>query len=295
MINVRGNLIALERPLIMGIVNATPDSFYSRSRINGDSAVSRVETMLNSGADIIDIGACSTRPGSTPVSAEEENKRLIPVVRKIRDAFPEAIISVDTFRASVAEAVFDCGADIINDITGGDADKSMFETIAKIGVPYVLTCNRVMSRNHNRTFRDDITAEVLKTLAFKADILHQAGVCDVIIDPGFGFTENREDNFKLLATLKSFKTLGCPVLAGLSRKRMVWEELGISPDRALNGTTALNMIALINGADILRVHDVGEAKECVMLFEAYKHNIPEKNIIISRDLQGSGKSEISCY
>lgn len=273
--NLKGRLFTADRPLVMGIVNVTPDSFFAASRVDGDGLLSRVAVMIDEGADILDIGGYSTRPGAAEVSADEELARLLPAVNRVREAYPDAIISVDTFRADVARKCVEAGADIINDIGGGDLDPDMFATVADLKVPYVLMHMRGTPADmQSRTDYDDVAADVLRDLAFKTDRLHQMGVCDVIVDPGFGFAKNVDQNFRLLASLRAFRSLGCAVLAGLSRKTMVWKELGITPDEALNGTTAVNMVALLNGADILRVHDVKEAAQTVRLFEAYKRNLP---------------------
>lgn len=274
-LNLKGRLFTADRPLVMGIVNVTPDSFFAASRVDGDGLLSRVAVMIDEGADILDIGGYSTRPGAAEVSADEELARLLPAVNRVREAYPDAIISVDTFRADVARKCVEAGADIINDIGGGDLDPDMFATVADLKVPYVLMHMRGTPADmQSRTDYDDVAADVLRDLAFKTDRLHQMGVCDVIADPGFGFAKNVDQNFRLLASLRAFRSLGCAVLAGLSRKTMVWKELGITPDEALNGTIAVNMIALLNGADILRVHDVKEAVQTVRLFEAYKRNLP---------------------
>lgn len=273
--NLNGRLFTADRPLVMGIVNVTPDSFFAASRVDGDGLLSRVAVMIDEGADILDIGGYSTRPGAAEVSADEELARLLPAVNRVREAYPDAIISVDTFRADVARKCVEAGADIINDIGGGDLDPDMFATVADLKVPYVLMHMRGTPADmQSRTDYDDVAADVLRDLAFKTDRLHQMGVCDVIVDPGFGFAKNVDQNFRLLASLRAFRSLGCAVLAGLSRKTMVWKELGITPDEALNGTTAVNMIALLNGADILRVHDVKEAVQTVRLYEAYRRNLP---------------------
>lgn len=273
--NLNGRLFTADRPLVMGIVNVTPDSFFAASRVDGDGLLSRVAVMIDEGADILDIGGYSTRPGAAEVSADEELARLLPAVNRVREAYPDVIISVDTFRADVARKCVEAGANIINDIGGGDLDPDMFATVADLKVPYVMMHMRGTPADmQSRTDYDDVAADVLRDLAFKTDRLHQMGVCDVVVDPGFGFAKNVDQNFRLLASLRAFRSLGCAVLAGLSRKTMVWKELGITPDEALNGTTAVNMIALLNGADILRVHDVKEAVQTVRLFEAYRRNLP---------------------
>lgn len=281
-LNIRGNLIEFNRPAVMGIVNVTPDSFFAESRVPADSVTARVSEMMAQGADIIDLGGYSSRPGADTVTAEEELARLVPAIAAIRERFPDIPVSVDTFRADVARECIAQGADIINDIGGGDLDPEMFGTIADLRVPYILMHMRgTPATMQSLTDYDDVVADVLRDLAFKTDRLHQLGVNDVIIDPGFGFAKTVDQNYRLLAALGMFREIGCPVLAGVSRKTMIWKELGIHPDEALNGTTAINMIALMNGADILRVHDVRECAETVRLFCAYQRNIPEDTHIIS--------------
>lgn len=281
-LNIRGNLIEFNRPAVMGIVNVTPDSFFAGSRVPADSVTARVSEMMAQGADIIDLGGYSSRPGADTVTAEEELARLVPAIAAIRERFPDIPVSVDTFRADVARECIAQGADIINDIGGGDLDPEMFGTIADLRVPYILMHMRgTPATMQSLTNYDDVVADVLRDLAFKTDRLHQLGVNDVIIDPGFGFAKTVDQNYRLLAALGMFREIGCPVLAGVSRKTMIWKELGIHPDEALNGTTAINMIALMNGADILRVHDVRECAETVRLFCAYQRNIPEDTHIIS--------------
>ena len=281
-LNIRGNLIEFNRPAVMGIVNVTPDSLFAGSRVPADSVTARVSEMMAQGADIIDLGGYSSRPGADTVTAEEELARLVPAIAAIRERFPDIPVSVDTFRADVARECIAQGADIINDIGGGDLDPEMFGTIADLRVPYILMHMRgTPATMQSLTYYDDVVADVLRDLAFKTDRLHQLGVNDVIIDPGFGFAKTVDQNYRLLAALGMFREIGCPVLAGVSRKTMIWKELGIHPDEALNGTTAINMIALMNGADILRVHDVRECAETVRLFCAYQRNIPEDTHIIS--------------
>lgn len=283
-IKVRGHLFEMTRAQVMGIVNVTPDSFFAGSRVGESNIVQRVGEMLDDGADIIDIGGYSTRPGAAEVSAEEEISRLVPAIGIIRDKFPDVIISVDTFRADVARKCIVAGANIINDIGGGDLDSEMFSTVAELGVPYILMHMRgTPSTMQSMTDYHDIVADVLQDLAFKTDKLHQMGVTDVILDPGFGFAKTIDQNYELLASLSAFESLGCPILVGISRKTMIWKELGIKPDEALNGTTAINMLALQNGANILRVHDVKEAAQTVRLYEAYKRNLPEKHSITVTD------------
>lgn len=289
-LNIRGHLKEFSSPIVMGVVNLTCDSFFAGSRTNRSELLQKVRAMAEAGATIIDLGACSTRPGSRPVPEIEESRRIVDAVKIIRSQYSDIIISVDTYRAEVAVKGIEAGADIINDISGGDLDPDMFETVAMLKVPYILGHTRGKPENMDQlTDYEDVASEVLSNLAFKADKLHQLGVCDVIIDPGFGFAKNLDQNYKLLAYLDAFHETGCPVLAGLSRKSMIYKELGCTPEEALNGTTALNMIALLNGADILRVHDVKEATDTIKLFEAYRRNLPGRHLIASVDARGKRK------
>lgn len=267
-IRTRNGLMAFDTPKVMGIVNVTPDSFYSASRTTGRTALRcRIEAVRAEGADIIDIGGYSSRPGADDVGPEEEYDRLAVALEAVREIWPEAIVSVDTFRAEVARrCVEEWKADIINDIGGGDLDPEMWPTVASLGVAYVLMHMRGTPRTMgNLTDYDDVSAEVLSDLAFKTASLREAGVADVIVDPGFGFAKTVEQNYRLLADLREFRTIGAPVLAGLSRKTMIWKPLGITPDESGDGTVALNTVALMNGTDILRVHDVKGAVQTVRL------------------------------
>lgn len=266
-LNLRGRLMPLSPPVVMGIVNLTPDSFYCDSRTTADAVAATVERMLADGAGIIDLGGCSTRPGARAVTEDEEMRRLSVGLSEIRRRFPEAVVSIDTFRASVARRCVEMfEADIINDISGGDLDADMFATVAELHVPYVLTHTRGTPETmQSECSYSDVTAEVLSDLAFKDAALRRLGVCDVIVDPGFGFAKNVRQNFELLAHLDAFKATGRPILAGLSRKSMIFRTLGCTPTEALNGTSVLNTVALLKGADILRVHDVRAAAEAVRL------------------------------
>lgn len=282
--NIGGRLLEFTRPLVMGILNVTPDSFYAGSRVTAAECAARAGEMLGDGADILDIGGFSTRPGAAEVSEAEELDRLLPALEGIRAEYPEAVISVDTFRGNVARRCIDCGADIINDIGGGTLDDGIWEAAAETGAPYILMHTRgTPATMSSLTDYDDIVADVLSDLAFKTDRLRRLGVCDVIVDPGFGFAKDVDQNFRLLGQLALFRGLGCPILAGLSRKTMIWRELGITPAEALNGTTALNMTALLNGADILRVHDVKAAAETVRLYEAYHRNLPDRTNTVTTE------------
>lgn len=270
-LNIRGRLVELRRPTVMGIVNITPDSFYSGSRTEqADEIARRVDSLLDNGADWIDVGGYSSRPGGADISADKEYSRLERALEVIRREHPDTIISVDTFRADVArKCVENWGVEIINDISGGKLDTEMWDTVADLRCVYVLMHMRgTPSTMQELTDYKDVTADVISELAFSLDELRQKGVADVIIDPGFGFAKNTEQNFRILRDLDEFRVLGCPILAGISRKSMIWRTLDSTPEESLNGTTALNMACLMKGASILRVHDAKEASECVRLFEA---------------------------
>ncbi|MDE6537658.1 MAG: dihydropteroate synthase [Muribaculaceae bacterium] len=265
---INNKIYDFESPKVMGIINVTPDSFFSGSRTPDLSSLSeRLKKMLQSEPDFFDIGGYSSRPGAADISPEEEWERLGPALEAARLLSPDTPVSVDTFRASIArKAVENFGVEIINDISGGTLDDEMWQTVADLKCAYVLMHMRGNPETMSSlTDYEDVTAEVLEDLAFKLAELRQLGVADVIIDPGFGFAKTIEQNFRLLRDLEVFRSLGCPLLAGLSRKSMIWKTLGTTPSEALNGTTALNAIALQKGADILRVHDVAEARECVTL------------------------------
>ena len=272
-LNIRGRLINLSSPVVMGIVNVTPDSFYAESRIStflNSSLVDKVGEMLAAGAGMIDVGGYSTRPGAAAVSEAEEIDRVVPAVEMLIKNFPDCIISVDTFRSKVLHEAVLAGAAIANDVSGGDLDPDMFEVVAKLHVPYILMHMRGTPETMNAlTDYTHLTADVIKDLQKKMAKLRELGVVDVIIDPGYGFAKTREQNFELLRNLSEFRVLNCPLLVGISRKRMIWETLNIQSDQALNGTTVLNTMSLLNGASILRVHDVKEAVEAVKLFNAY--------------------------
>lgn len=268
-LNIHGRLIEYDRPAVMGIINVTPDSFYAGSRTKADEIGRRVRSMIDDGADMIDIGAYSSRPGAAEVSEAEEIDRLSEGMAALREAAPDVVVSVDTFRASVAKAAIEqMGADIVNDISGGDLDGRMFETVASLRVPYILMHMRGTPADMQTLteYPDGVTAEVLRDLSVKLRTLRLAGVNDVIVDPGFGFAKTLEQNYRLMADLPMFaKMLDAPVLVGVSRKSMVTRALGITAKDALNGTTVLNTIALLGGAQILRVHDVKACAEAVRI------------------------------
>lgn len=273
-LNLGGRLFCLDRPIVMGILNVTPDSFFAGSRtLTADAAEEcirqRVHTILNEGGTMIDVGAYSTRPGAPEVTADEEMRRLAMGLEIVRREAPDAIVSVDTFRADVAKScVRDFGVQIINDISGGELDRAMFHTVGRLGVPYIL----MHMQGEPRTMQeaphyDNVTAEVITYLARRAQMLRDHGVKDIILDPGFGFGKTLDHNYELMSRLEDFHELQMPLLVGISRKSMIYRLLGGTPDDALNGTTALNMMALMKGAHILRVHDVKAAVEAVKIYE----------------------------
>lgn len=267
-LNLKGRLVTIDRPWVMGIINVTPDSFYGGSRVEDEQTlVERVQAMLDDGADVLDIGACSTRPGSEQVDARGEMQRLDWALGIIRRVSPDVILSVDTYRADVARrCVMEWGTDIINDISGGTIDEDMFSTIADLQVPYVLMHTRGTPETMaSMTDYDNVAADVLEWMARRIDVLRQMGVADIIADPGFGFAKTMEQNYELLARLDAFHALDAPLLVGVSRKRMIYTPLDCTADEALNGTTVINTLALQQGAHILRVHDVKPAVEAVKL------------------------------
>jgi dihydropteroate synthase len=257
----------------MGILNLTGDSFYAGSRLtNMDVIKNKAAEMINEGADILDLGPQSTRPGSTRISAEDELEKLIPAIEIILENFPDAILSIDTYHAKVAEECVNAGASIINDISGGEMDEKMIDTVGKLKVPYIcMHMKGVPETMQHQTHYEDVVKEILDFFIRKIDECKRAGIDDVVIDPGFGFGKNISQNLHLLKHLETFKMLEKPILAGLSRKSTIYKTLKITAEESLNGTTVLNTIALLNGASILRVHDVKEAREAVRLLEAYGH------------------------
>jgi dihydropteroate synthase len=276
-LNCRGKLLVADKPLIMGIINATPDSFFEGHIGMGiDGIVSLAEKMVKDGADILDIGGQSTRPGSQPLPAEEELKRIIPVIEAIQNRLPQAILSADTYSSMVARKAVEAGASIVNDISGGSLDPGMISTVAQLQVPYI--CMHIQGNPQNMQANPvytDVTKEVLDYFIAKVAACRKAGIKDIIVDPGFGFGKTTAHNFELLKHLEILKITGCPILAGLSRKSMIYKTLQITATEALNGTTALNMLALNNGAAVLRVHDVKEAVETARLFAAYNGHLPQ--------------------
>ena len=272
-INVKGHLMDLSIPRVMGIVNLTPDSFFEGSRTPTEKEVkARVTMLLDEGADILDVGAYSSRPGADDVPVGEEMTRLRQGLRALREVAPDAVVSVDTFRAEVAKmCIEEYGVGILNDITGGDADKQMMEIVSSTRVPYIIMHMQGMPQTMQQApHYDDVVKEVMMQLAEKVRRLHEHEVCDVILDPGFGFGKTVEHNYELLAKLEAFEIFELPLLVGLSRKSMVYKTLDITPADALNGTTVLHTLALSKGANILRVHDVKEAVEAIKLWKQVK-------------------------
>jgi dihydropteroate synthase len=271
-INCKGRLLTLDEPLVMGIINTTPDSFFKNSRHSVvDDVLFTAERMLNDGAAILDIGGQSTRPGSQRVPVDEELSRVVPVVEALVKRFPEAILSIDTFYAKVAEHTIQAGATIINDVSAGSIDPELIPLVARLQVPYVLMHMQgdPQTMQQNPTY-ENVVLEVFDYLSFKIKELEALGIKDIIIDPGFGFGKTIQHNFQLLAHLSYFQQLSKPLLIGLSRKGTVYKTLEVKAEDSLNGTTVLNTISLLNGAHILRVHDVKEAVQAIKLHAAYK-------------------------
>lgn len=270
-LNCRGRLVDLTTPAVMGILNVTPDSFFAGSRFSTEQAVTTAEKMLAEGATFLDIGGYSTRPGAAPVSPPEEADRILPVIEAILNRFPDALLSVDTFRASVARQAVEAGAVLVNDVSGGTLDDAMFATVAALSVPYVL----MHLRGNPQTMMaqanyQHVTTDVIDDLARRLAQLKALHPHDIILDPGFGFAKTPAHNFQLINELEAFQLFDEPLLVGISRKTTIWKTLGITPDESLNGTTVLNTVTLMKGAAILRVHDVREAVEAVTLVKALK-------------------------
>jgi dihydropteroate synthase len=270
-LNCKGKLLTIEQPLVMGIINATPDSFYKGDLNAGlEKIVEKAGKMIMEGADIIDIGGQSTRPGSIRISASEEIQRVIPVINSIVANYPQIILSIDTYHSQVAEAAIKAGASIVNDISAGSLDPEMINCVSSLNVPYICMHMKGTPENmQNNPTYEDLVKEVLDFFINKIDQCKRAGIKDLVIDPGFGFGKTIHQNFILLKQLSVFKILDQPILAGLSRKSMIYKTLGIDVSQALNGSAVLNTIALQQGASILRVHDVKEAKEAITLFTSF--------------------------
>jgi len=267
MLNIRGNLLFLDTPVVMGILNVTPDSFFADSRQQNETAISkRIETIIIEGGSIVDVGGYSSRPDAAEVTLEEEWRRIEPALKILRDNYPEIPVSIDTFRADIVlRAVEEFGDVIINDISGGAIDEKMFETVAKLNVPYVLMHMRGTPQTmQQHTEYGNVAGDVMMYFAEKVRALRLSGVNDIIIDPGFGFSKTLEQNYELMRYLNEFSMMfECPLMVGISRKRMIYDLLDSTTEDSLNGTTVLNTFALLNGADILRVHDVKSATEAV--------------------------------
>ena len=269
LLSPHGRLLDLRRPQVMGILNLTPDSFFAGSRVASEKdLLARAEAMLRAGAAVLDLGAYSTRPGAEDIPEAEETARLLPALAAVRKEFPQAFISADTFRARVAEAAVQAGADLVNDVGGGTLDADMFATVGRLRVPYVLMHLRGTPQTMSQLtqYADDLVLTLLRSFRDGLAALRAAGAVDVVLDPGFGFAKTAAQSHELLRRLPELRALGLPVLAGLSRKRMVYGPLGLGPETALNGTTALHMVALQGGARLLRAHDVAEARQTIQLF-----------------------------
>ena len=266
-INLKGKLMNFSVPKIMGILNITPDSFYDGGRYNSKEKIQRqIEKMIISGADIVDVGGYSSRPGAKDISIEEELNRVIPVIEIIKKKFPKTIVSIDTFRSRVASEAIISGADIVNDISGGNLDSNMFETVSKHKVPYILMHMRGNPENMmSKTNYENVTKDVCKYFSQRINKAHSCGINDIIIDPGFGFSKTTQQNYELLNNLEFFKEFQRPIIIGISRKSMIYKTLNTTPDEALNGSSVLHTISLMKGANILRTHDVKEAVECVKI------------------------------
>ena len=271
-LNIRGNLLTLDSPLVMGILNVTPDSFYDGSRVTSEKGLLEAAAgMLEDGATFLDVGGYSSRPGAEDISLDEELRRTVGSIELLHKEFPRAFISVDTFRSEVASQAIDAGACMINDISGGSLDNAMFRTIARLEAPYILMHMRGTPQNMTQQANyEHLLKEMFAYFGERLRELDHLGVCDVLIDPGFGFAKNIDQNFELLSELDLFNFLERPLVVGVSRKSLIWKTLNVTPDTALNGTSALHMAALLKGANILRVHDVPQAMEVVKLYNHLK-------------------------
>ena len=270
-LNAKGRLLTLRRPLVMGIINRAPDSFYSRSRFPDNTALlQQAEMMITEGADWLDIGGQSTRPGAERVSEEEELRRVVDAIDLLHRQWPEIPLSVDTWYARVAGDAVSAGAAMVNDISGGLLDPAMLATVGRLGVPYICMHMKGTPQTMNReAVYDDVVKDVLDFFIRRIEDCRRAGIHDVILDPGFGFSKTSAHNFQLLRRLDVFRICGKPLLLGVSRKSTIYKTLGVTPEEALNGTTVLHTVGLLNGANILRVHDPKEAREAIRLLEAY--------------------------
>lgn len=275
-LNCKGRLIQLEPAAVMGILNVTPDSFYADSRLTSvQQVIDRAGVMIDEGANILDIGGYSSRPGAEEISVNEELDRVLHMVSSLHQSFPEIPISIDTFRSQVAMEAIQQGASMVNDISGGQLDPGMWQVVSSLQVPYVLMHMRGTPRTmQSMTDYQDVAVEILDWLIDKVGQLRQTGIHDILVDPGFGFGKTAQQNFQLLHQLHTLSILGLPVMVGISRKSMIWKTLGTDPADALQGTTALHLIALQQGAKILRVHDVKPARQTIQLWDAYQKSNP---------------------
>lgn len=270
-LNIRGSLLSLEQPKVMGIINLTDDSFYSGSRISSEQLLDKVKAMLNDGADILDLGAYSSRPGAKDIPINLEAERIEMAVKAIRSEYPDSILSIDTFRSQIAERGLDAGADIVNDISAGLLDKQMLDLIAERQVPYIAMHMRGTPQTmQTKTTYSNLILDVVREISERTLEMRNKGINDIIIDPGFGFSKTIDQNYELLMKLDAFRALDLPILVGISRKSMIYKTLETTPESALNGTSFLHNTVLEKGANILRVHDVKEAKECVSLWSKLK-------------------------
>ncbi len=271
-LNCKGRLLVVDKPLVMGIINTTPDSFFSGSRQESvDAVLAKAEIMIQEGATILDVGGQSTRPGSNKLTEEEELRRVIEPIVAINKNFPEIFVSIDTYYSTVATMAVAAGASIVNDISAGSIDTKMISSVAALKVPYVLMHMQGTPQTmQQQPVYENVTREILDFLIMKVNDLHKSGITDIIVDPGFGFGKSIAHNFELLRNLPVFKMLNCPLLLGISRKSTIYKTLGTTTEKSLNGTTVLHTIGVLNGASILRVHDVKEAMETIKLVNAYK-------------------------
>lgn len=274
-ININGHLLSYDKPHVMGIINLTMDSFFDQSRaITVDDVLKLAEKHVANGASMLDLGAMSSRPGAKVSNPEDELRLLLPVIKEIKKENFNVILSVDTIHAQVAEQVIDLGVSMINDISGGHYDERMQEVLKNTNVAYVMMHMRGLPEDmHEKTDYDDVVLSVIEYFKHQIHKFIQNDIPNIILDPGFGFSKNIDQNYKLLNHLETLHILDCPILIGISRKSMIWKPLSLSPETALNGTTALHMVALLNGANILRVHDVAEAMECVRLYNLLAQNV----------------------
>lgn len=271
-LNCKGRLFIADKPIVMGILNATPDSFYTKGRSSTpEGLLEKAAQMLEEGAQILDVGGMSTRPRAEVITETEEQDRVLPVIEQIKKHFPRTFVSIDTYRAAVAKVAVQAGADLINDISAGNMDPDMLATVGSLQVPYILMHMQGTPANmQENPAYNDITADILDFFIGKIAVCREAGIRDILLDPGFGFGKTQAHNYLLLKGMHTFRVTGMPLLAGLSRKSMVYRLLGTDAERALNGTTALHMLALQQGAAVLRAHDVKEAAECIELYTYYQ-------------------------